>query len=131
MTAILVYRTVLLVRGCWLLGDLVWYFGWGRFGTSDLIHPYASLFVNTLVAGFLLIALIGLWCFRRWARWTFVLLLAPAIADLAVRQPHTVVPNTVGHVMRLFVLILNGTIVAMSFLPPVRDIFAKQDLTNR
>jgi hypothetical protein len=29
------------------------------------------------------------------------------------------------------VVLLNGAIVAMSFLPPVRDVFATSDLTNR
>src|SRR6266487_6176054 len=99
MSAVSVYRAVLLLRGGWLLMESFFWW-WRTHGGVDvdsfaLLHPYAFLSAQALGIATVLIILAGLWFFRRWAR-------------------------------LLFVLILIGVIVAMSFLPPVRDMFAIQ-----
>ena len=128
MAAVSAYRTLLVVRGCWLL--LEWVFGWG-FSVSEAtlssLHPYASLFAHAVAVAFVLVILAGLWFFRRWARFIFVLLLALAVVYSVFRQyqPASVPPEPIVAIMWLMVM-LNGVIVAMSFLPPVRDMFSRE-----
>jgi hypothetical protein len=128
MAAVSVYRTLLIVRGCWLL--LEWVFGWGssvREATLSSLHPYTSLFAHAVAVAFVLVILAGLWFFRRWARFIFVLLLALAVVYSVFRQyqPALVPPEPIVAIMWLMVM-LNGVIVAMSFLPPVRDMFSRE-----
>jgi hypothetical protein len=125
--AVLVYRFLLFVRGCWMVAE--WFFGWGAQGHNNsftLLHPYASLFAHATVVALLLIVLTGLWFFRRWARLIFVLVLALAVIN-GVARPH----NWPSPTLTFLAIMLSGAIVAMSFLPPVRYMFANQDLTNR
>jgi hypothetical protein len=127
MSVILVYCALLFVRGCWMV--LEWFFGWGaqgRVSSLTLLHPYASLFAHAFMLTLLLIVLTGLWFFRRWARLTFVVLLALVIVNSVVR-PHHFTSLT----LTFLAVTLNGAIVVMSFLPPVCDMFAKKDLTSR
>ena len=70
--AVSIYRTLLLLRGCWLL--LEWLFGWGahaRVNLLALLHPYAVLFADAAAVASWLVILGGLWFFRRWARLIF------------------------------------------------------------
>jgi hypothetical protein len=126
MSAVSIFRGLLLVRGCWLL--LEWFFGWGSHGHVDsftLLHPYAALFAQALAVGALLVILAGLWFFRRWARLTFVFGLAVAVVYSAFRPHYSMsAPPSFVVAMASFVVMLNGAIVAMSFLPPVRQMFA-------
>ena len=72
MGAVSIYRTLLLLRGCWLL--LEWLFGWGahaRVNLLALLHPYAVLFADAAAVASWLVILGGLWFFRRWARLIF------------------------------------------------------------
>ncbi len=119
MSPVSVYRTLLLVRGGSFVG--AWVVNW-----SHWTHPYTSLVASLLFSAVLLIVLIGLWFFHRWARWAVVLLLAPGVVYAAVRPHHSVVSATM-----LFAVMLNTMIIAGPFLPPLRDMFAKQDLTKR
>lgn len=123
-----VYRALLAVRGGWLL--LEWLFGWGssaRAHSFTLLHPYASLFVHAVAVALSLGLLAGLWFFRRWARLLFVALLVMAVVYSAFRpyQPLSLPPPFVVAISWCMVM-LNGVIVAMSFLAPVRDLFATE-----
>ncbi len=127
--AVSIYRTLLLLRGCWLL--LEWLFAWGphaRINSVALLHPYAALFADAAAVASWLVILGGLWFFRRWARLIFVLVLAAGVVYSAL-GPHnhyrSTSPSFVFSIS-LFVLMLDGAVVAMSFLPPVRDSFARQ-----
>ena len=99
---------------------------WRRSSWSHWIHSYGSLFADALFSAFLLIVFTGLWFFRRWARWAAVLLFAPAIVYSVARPSHSAVSAST-----LFLISLNAAIIAGPFLPPLRDRFTKQDLTNR
>jgi len=116
MNAVSVYRTLLLVRGGWLA--LKWFAHLSHW--SRWTHPYEPLVAALLSAG-LVIVLTGLWLFRSWARWTFIVLLIPAVAYGATQRDQPLIQPTT-----LFIVVLSGAIIAMSFLPPVRDMFAKQ-----
>ncbi len=128
MTALSVYRVLLLVRGCWLI--LEWFFGWGtstRQHSLALQHPYLSLFAEAIAVAVVLGILTGLWFFCRWARSLFVILFAVAVVYSVFRpyQLASMPPSLVVTTMWLVVMV-NGAIIAMSFLPPVREMFAAQ-----
>jgi hypothetical protein len=131
MRAVLIYHILIALRGCWLLVE--WLFGWGVFSqvtTFSLTHPYATLIAQGIGVAFWLAILSGMLLFQRWARLIFVVLLvAGFIASLFLTQryslsspPSFVVPVSV------LMLLLTGAIVAMSFLPPVRDCFAEEEV---
>ena len=127
MSAVSIYRVLLLARVGWLLVE--WFFGWDarRHLSFTLLHPQASLFAHAAAEFALLVVLIGLWFFRRWARLLFVLALALSIVDSAFWPYHglSLSPSFVLAITWCVVM-LNGTIVAMSFLRPVRDVFVIQ-----
>src|SRR5215472_4553290 len=128
MRAVLIYRALLLVRVGWLL--LEWYFGWDarrHVNSFTLLHPYVTLFAHAAAEFTLFVILAGLWFFRRWARLIFVLAFALSVVDSAF-WPYrglSLAPSF-AVAMSWFVVMLNGAIVAISFLPPVRDVFATQ-----
>ena len=127
MSAVSVYRGLLLVRAGWLL--LEWFFGWDatRHVSFTFLHPYTSLFVHAAAEFILLVILTGLWFFRRWARFLFVLALALSIIDSAFWPYHGLsLPPSVVLTITWCIVILNGAIVAMCFRPPVRDVFVIQ-----
>jgi hypothetical protein len=128
MRAVLIYRALLLVRVGWLL--LEWYFGWDarrHLNSFTLLHPYAALFAHAATEFTLFVMLAGLWFFRHWARLIFVLALVLSVVNSAFwpYQGLSLAPSFV-FAMSWCVVLLNGAIVAMSFLPPVRDVFATQ-----
>jgi len=126
MRAVSIYCALLLVRVSWLL--LEWFFGWDarrHVNSFTLLHPYAALFAHAAAEFTLLITLAGLWYFRRWARLIFVLALALSIVDSAFWPYRGLsLPPSFALAMSWCVVILNGAIAAMSFLRPVRDVFA-------
>src|SRR6516165_1594460 len=84
MRAVSIYRALLLVRVGWLLVE--WFFGWDarrHVNSFTLLHPYAGHFAHVAAEFTLLVVLAGLWFFRRWARWIFVLALAVSVVDSA------------------------------------------------
>jgi len=99
----------------------------GGVDSFALLHPYAFLSAQALGIATVLIILARLWFFQRWARLLSVLLLIIAVVYSAIRL-HNVMsaPPWPVLAMSFFVLMLNHVIVAMSFLPPVRDMFAIQ-----
>ena len=124
MRAISIYRALVLARVGWLLVE--WFFGWDarRHVSFTLLHPYASLFAHAAAEFTLLIILAGLWYFRRWARLLFVLALVLSVVDAAFWPYRGLsMSPSFAIAMSWCVVILNGAIVAMSFLPPVRDVF--------
>ena len=127
MSAVSIYRVLLLVRAGWLL--IEWFFGWDarRHVSFTFLHPYASLFAHAAAEFILLVILTGLWFFRRWARLLFVLALALSIIDSAFWPYHglSLSPSFVLAITWCVVM-LNGAIVAMCFRPPVRDVFVIQ-----
>lgn len=128
MRAVSIYRALLLVRVGWLLVE--WFFGWDarrHVNSFTLLHSYASLFAHAATEFTLFVVLAGLWFFRRWARLIFVLVLALSIVYTAFWPNHGVsLPPSFVLAIDWCVVMLNGAIVAMSFLPPVRDVFATQ-----
>ena len=128
MSAVSIYRALLLVRVSWLLVE--WFFGWDarrHVNSFTLLHPYAALFAHAAAEFILFIILLGLWFFRRWARLIFVLALALSVVDSAFWPYHGLsLPPSFAIAISWCVVMLNGAIVAMSFLPPVRDVFAIQ-----
>jgi hypothetical protein len=127
MSAVSIYRALLLVRAGWLF--LEWFFGWDarRHMSFTLLHPYASLFAHAVAEFTLLVILTGLWFFRGWARLLFVLALALSIVDSAFWPYHGLsLPPLFVLTITWCVVLLNGAIVAMCFLPPVRDVFVIQ-----
>jgi hypothetical protein len=128
MRAISIYRALLLVRAGWLV--LEWSSGWDsrrHVNSFTLLHPHAASFANTAVECTLLLILVGLWFFRGWARLIFFFILAFSVVD-GVFWPYRglSVPSSFALTITWCVVALNGAIVAMSFLPPVRDVFATQ-----
>jgi hypothetical protein len=136
MSAVWVFRAAVLVRACWWV--LGWLFGWvslRRVDAFDSLHPYVELFAQATAPAVILGIHAGLWFFRRWARVVFVLTIGLALVYGAFQPHHSLsslspLPPFVLAVYA-FMGMLDGVIVAMSFLPPVRDRFAKLDLTNR
>ena len=128
MRAISIYRALLLVRTAWLLVE--WFFGWDarRHVTwFTLLPSYASPVVHAAAEIALLIILASLWFFRPWARSIFVLVLVLSVVDAAF-WPYRGLSLSPSFAIALgwCVVMLNGTIVAMSFLPPVRDVFGSR-----
>jgi len=127
MRGVPIFRALLLLRVGWLLVE--WFFGWDarRHVSFTLLHPYASLFAHAAAEFILLVILIGLWYFRRWARLLFVLALVLSIVDSAFWPYHGLsLPPSIILAISWCVVMLNGAIVAMCFLRPVRDVFATQ-----
>jgi hypothetical protein len=128
MRAVSIYRALLVIRVGWLL--LEWFFGWDarrHVNAFTLLHPHATLFAHAAAEFTLFVILAGLWFFRRWARLMFVFALAFSVVDSAFWPYHglSLSPSFVLAIS-WSVVMLNGAIVAMSFLPPVRDVFAIQ-----
>jgi hypothetical protein len=129
LNATLIYRVLIAIRGCWFVIEL--FFGWGAHSRVDsltLLHPYASLVVHAVAVALWLVILTGMWFFQRWARLIFVLLVALALVTSPFRAHYSFsTPPSFAHAIGIFMLLLTGAIVAMSFLPPVRDCFAKNE----
>ena len=127
MRAVSIFRALLFVRVCWLLVE--WFFGWDarRHMSFTLLHPHASLFAHAAAEFTLLIILAGLWYFGRWARLLFVLALVLSVVD-TIFWPYRGLSLSPSFAIAISwcVVMLNGAIVAMSFSPPVRDVFAPQ-----
>ena len=127
MSAVSIYRLLILARVGWLL--LEWFYAWDarRHVSFTLLHPYASLFAHAAAEFALLVVFTGLWFFRRWARLLFVLALALSIVDSVFWPYHGLaLPSSFVFAITWCVVMLNGAFVAMSFRPPVRDVFVIQ-----
>jgi len=132
MSGVSIYRFLLLVRVGWLLVE--WFFGWDarrHVNSFTLLHPYVTLFAHAAAEFTLFVVLAGLWFFRRWARSIFVLALAVSVIDSVFWPYRLALPPSLVLAIGWCVVMLNGAIVAMSFLPPVRNVFATETLTNR
>jgi hypothetical protein len=130
MSAIWIFRAALFTRGCWSV--LEWLFGWGsyrRVAAATSLHQYVEPFAGVTAVAVLLALLGGLWFFHRWARVLFVLLLGLALVYCVIQPWHSMLPPLPSSFVLAitgFMVMLNGVIVAMSFLPPVRDRFADE-----
>ena len=130
MSATLVYRGLIALRICWIFAE--WLFGWGIYSHVSLFkltHPYVALTGDAIEVAFLLAVLTGMWFFQRWARLIFVVLLAVALLISPFRMHHYSLssqPSFVAPVGALM-LLMSGAILAMAFLPPVRDCFARKE----
>lgn len=127
MSSVSIYRFLLLARVGWLLVE--WFFGWDarrHVSSFTLLHPYITLFAHAAAEFALFVVLAGLWFFRPWARLIFVVALAFSVIDSAFWPYHLSLPPSFVLAIGWCVVMLNGAIVAMSFLPPVRDLFATQ-----
>ena len=126
MNATLVYRILIALRAGWLLVE--WLFGWGTFShiTSTLTDPYGTLIVDGISVAFWLAILLGMWFFHRWARLIFIIVLAFGLLanPFRVHRHSLSSPPSFVEPLAVFVLLLTGAMLAMSFLPPVRDCFA-------
>jgi hypothetical protein len=129
VSAILVYRGLIAIRGSWIFAE--WIFGWGVYSHASLFkstHPYASLTVDAITVAFWLVMLAGMWFFQRWARLIFVVLFAVALFTSPFRVHRYSLSSPPSFVSPVIVLMLLITlaILAMSFLPPVRNCFVRR-----
>jgi uncharacterized membrane protein len=92
-----------------------------------LLHPYLSLFATAFAEALFLALLVGLWFFRRWARSLFVVLLGLALL-YSIFRPYQAasIPSPFVITIMWIMVMLHGAIVAMSFLPPVGDMFSRR-----
>ena len=67
-------------------------------------------------------AAVGLWLFRRWARWLFITLIILFVMALLSRPVPIVFTRPFG-ALGLIAYILAGAIITMSFLPSATDAF--------
>jgi hypothetical protein len=128
MSATSVYRALIAIRGCWLVAE--WFFGWGAgVSTFTLIHPYATLIAEAIAVAFWLVMLTGMWFFQRWARLIFVILGALALlsAPFRVHRYSLSAPPSFVPIIAAVMVLLTGALLAMSFLPPVRDSYAANE----
>jgi len=127
MTATLIFRVLIAVQGLWIVVE--WFFGWGATAhvtSLSLRHPYASLVANAVAVAVAVALLAGVWFFQRWARLIFVLLVAVGLVTGPFRAHYYFSsPPSYVQAISIFMLLSTGAIVAMSFLPPVRDRFVK------
>ena len=128
MSAVWIFRATLFARGC--LSILEGLFDCGsqrRVAAVTWLHPYVELFAEVMAIAVLFALLAGLWFFHRWARVLFVLLLGLALVYSGIEpRPSTSssLPSSFVLAITGLTLMLNGAIVAMSFLSPVRNKFA-------
>jgi hypothetical protein len=129
MSSSLVYRTLIVLRGCWVLVE--WLFGWGAFShvtTLSLTHPYGKLAAEAIAVALWLGILLGMWFFQNWARWTLVILLVIALfSPFRVHRYSLSSPPSFVAPVGVLMLLLTAAIVAMSFLPPVRSCFSARE----
>jgi uncharacterized membrane protein YhhN len=91
------------------------------------IRHYVVLGMVIAVFALLLMPLIGLWFYQRWARVVFIVILAIAVLDnfhrsrlhFSVRLPFF---GAISFLLHGFY----GAVVAMMFLPPVSELFGKR-----
>jgi len=129
MTATHVYRTLIAIRGGWIFAE--WLLGWGPYSHLSLFrstHPYAALTADAMAVASWVAMLAGMWLFQRWARLMFVVLLAVALLTSPFRVHHYSLssPPVFVPTVAVLMLLLTTAILAMSFLPPVRDCFARK-----
>ena len=101
-----------------------------QFGAFEPRIPrYVVLGMAIVVCALVLAPLAGLWFYRKWARVLFiVILILPYLDDLLLphkSHPHFHLPFFFGE-MRFWVNGCYGALVAMMFLPPVRDMFGER-----
>ena len=130
MSTTLVYRSFIAIRGSWIFAE--WIFGWGVFSQASLFrstHPYAALIGDGITVAFWLAMLAGMWFFQRWARLIFVVLFAVGLLTIPFRVHRYSLSSPPSFVapVGVLMLLLTGVILAMSFLPPVRDCFARKE----
>jgi len=88
----------------------------------------ALLAVTAIIFAVLVAPLFGLWFYQRWARVIFVIELSLTMLSLAfphrrhldLRFPFVFIE------IRFLMHVVQGAVVAMMFLPPIRDLFAKR-----
>ena len=82
-----------------------------------------------VAVAFWLAVLSGMWFFQRWARLIFVVFLPIALLTIPFRMHRYSLssPPPLVAPVGAFILLLTGAILAMCFLPPVRDCFATKE----
>ncbi len=125
-------RASTVFRGLLLLLAILQFLGFvvvaAHLDAFDRIPPYVLLGMAIAVYALALAPLVGLWFYHRWARVVFIVLLMLDVLDLAL--PHRGQPSF--HFPSFFSEIwflmhgLNGAIVAMMFLPPIREMFGRR-----
>ena len=106
-----------------------WFLGWDarrHMGSFTLLHPYAAHFAHVVAEFALFVILAGLWFFRRSARLIFALALVLSVVDALFWPYRLSLPPSLVLAIGWGVVMLNCAIVAMSFLPPVKDLFETQ-----
>ena len=130
MREILVYRGLIAIRGCWIFAE--WLLGWGMYSHVSLFrstHPYAALTTDAIGVAFLVTVLAGMWFFQRWARLILIVLLAVGLltGPFRVHRYSLSSPPSFAAPVGVLMLIITAAILTMSFLPPVRDCFARKE----
>jgi hypothetical protein len=91
----------------------------------DAFYPHLAAVTAILVYIALILILVGLWFFRRWARTMYLLIFAVSIVSGLFQHAPVFVSSTVltlATVSRT----LDGAIITMTFLSPLREAFAKR-----
>jgi hypothetical protein len=86
--------------------------------TADLV---GDIIVYSLVA----LAVGGLWFFRRWARTMYIVFLVLVIVALLLR-PQPIFASTTFLAFVMLQDLLDGAIISMAYLPPLREHFRKE-----
>jgi hypothetical protein len=121
-----VFRGLLLLRAILSLLGLV--VSLSDHDAFDRIPRYLLLGMAIAIYAMLLTPLVGLWCYHRWARVVFIVILILDVLDLALphqRQPSFHLPSSF-RAIGFLIQGLNGAIVAMMFLPPTRELFGRR-----
>ncbi len=92
-----------------------------------LTHVWRTV-CDAVAVAICLAILLGMGFFQRWARLIFVIVLAVGLlTGRSGASVFTISPPSFVAPVGVFMLLLTGAIVAMSFLPPVRDCFATRE----
>jgi hypothetical protein len=124
LSPVVVFRVALAVR--FAIGVIVTVIARCLHGAPASELPAAAAFAFT--AAFWAIdfaAAAGMWYFRRWSRILYVGLIAMFVIALLCR-PGPLATSTTSLALDIIQYMLDGVVIAMAFLPPVTELFAKR-----
>ncbi len=124
MSAIATFRAMLVVRIA--LAIAMSALGVTGLRMGPISQPFGStadIVGNIIFYGFVAVTVAGVWFFRRWARTMYVVFLGLFVVALLLR-PQPVFASTTFLAFVILQDVLDGSIIAMMYLPPLSDQFA-------